>query len=67
MLILLVCLTFYAVNVDRGLGDKRHHAPKLPMTGHYKPSSETSVMWRLLFVVWYKTFQRRSRGAGYVS
>jgi hypothetical protein len=44
MLVLLICLTFDAVNVDRVLGDKGQRASKLPMTGHYKPSSETCVV-----------------------
>jgi hypothetical protein len=44
MLMFLICLTFDAVIVDRVLGDKRHRASKLPMTGHYKPSSETCAL-----------------------
>jgi hypothetical protein len=47
MLMFVICLTFDAVNVDRVLGDKRHLASELPMTGHYKPSSETCVVRRV--------------------
>lgn len=51
MLMFLICLTSYAVNVDRVLGDKRHRASKLPMTGHYKPSSETCAVRSVFYLL----------------